>query len=92
MKKSLIVLATILALTTSSAQADNNDDWVAPLLGGMLLGSMLGSTNYQRHYVYQPQYQPRMQQQCYNRWVQVWDDYRGQWIMVQRTECQWVQY
>jgi hypothetical protein len=91
MKKLLISLATILALTSSSAQADNND-WVAPLLGGMLLGSMIGSTHHQRHYVYQPQYQPRVQQQCYNRWVQVWDDYRGQWIMVQRTECQWVQY
>ena len=52
MKKLLLVLL----LCSTSAQADN--DWVAPLFGGILLGNALARPYSQPYYVPQPVYIP----------------------------------
>lgn len=66
--------------------AGHGGDFMAPLIGGLIIGGMLGAMS-------QPSYgysQPR--QQCVYRWVQEWDNWRGTYVMVQRQFCQWVQY
>ena len=63
MKRTLIALATLIALTGSADAQHRNHrhhghhgyrgGWVAPLVGGMVLGGM-GYYGYQRYYQPQP--------------------------------------
>ena len=80
MHKSLAILITAVTLGAATPSYANND-WVAPLIGGVIIGGVLNQMNnqphYQQNYYYnQPQYYPQpqyYQPQVYCRNVPVYD-------------------
>ena len=90
MKKTLIALAAVLALT-SAAQADGwnhrggyrggyrgGGNWVAPLVGGLILGGALGA-------MAQPRYYEQRRPLVNECWIQPVYDRYGRYIGDERV-------
>lgn len=90
----VLTLSTIL-MTVPSAKADNSEEVIIGVMGGLIGGLIIGEALNDRHhhhhrkrYRHQHIYIER-EPRCYNRWFEVWDPYLEDYVRVNRRVCEY---
>lgn len=90
----IVLSLSMILVAVPSAKADNSEEVIIGVMGGLIGGLVIGEALNDRHHHHRKRYRREYiyierEPRCYNRWFEAWDPYLEDYVRVNRRVCEY---